>query len=229
MLARAMEPPELPELPKHALVLVEERASLDPPGFLRLKRMILRVAFADGTTSEPFEYDTIDRERLDAVVVAAHYRDGGGRRQVILRSALRPPVAMRAREASPIAERETLGALWELPAGLVEADERSPEGLRRCAARELGEEVGVSVAPEAMRELGPSAFPAPGVIGERHFFFEVAIDPARIRVPTEDGSALEKHAKVCSVDLERALALTRTGAIEDEKTELALRRLAEIA
>jgi ADP-ribose pyrophosphatase len=221
-------PMELPALPKHALALIEERPSLDPPGFLRLRRVLLRVLFADGTSSEPFEYDTIDRGRLDAVVVAAHYRDADGRRQVILRSALRPPVAMRARETSPVVEKASLGALWELPAGLVEADERSAEGLRRCAARELSEEIGAEVAPEALRELGPSAFPAPGVIGERHFFFHVEIDPTRLRVPSEDGSALEKHAAVVSVDLAHAIHLTRTGAIEDEKTELALRRLAEL-
>jgi ADP-ribose pyrophosphatase len=219
---------ELPELPKHALVMVQESASLDAPGFLRLKRMLLRVRFADGTTSEPFEYDAIDRARLDAVVIAAHYRDADGRRQVFLRSCLRPPVAMRDRERSPVVESETLGALWELPAGLVEADERSPEGLRRCAARELLEEVGFTVSPDALRELGPSGFPAPGVIAERHFFFHVEIDPAQIQVPTEDGSPLEKHARVIAVDLEHALGLTRTGALEDEKTELALRRLAEL-
>jgi len=219
---------ELPELPKHALALVEERPSLDPPGFLRLKRMILRVAFADGTTSEPFEYDAIDRARIDAVVIAAHYRGADGRRRVYLRSCLRPPVAMRGRERSPIVESETLGALWELPAGLVEADEQTLEGLRRCAARELLEEVGVAVSPDALRELGPSGFPAPGVIAERHFFFHVEIDPARVQVPTEDGSPLERHARVVSVDLEHALGLTRTGALQDEKTELALRRLAEL-
>jgi len=220
---------ELPELPKHALALVEERPSLDPPGFLRLKRMILRAVFADGSRSEPFQYDAVDRERLDAIVVAAHYRDAGGRRRVILRSALRPPVAMRSRELSPIVEKDSLGALWELPAGLVEADERSPEGLKRCVARELAEEIGATVAPDAIRTLGPSTFPAPGVIGERHFFFEVEVDPSRLSVPTEDGSVLEQQAKVASVDLEHAIALTRTGAIEDEKTELGLRRLAELA
>jgi len=110
----------------------------------------------------------------------------------------------------------------------VEEDERSPEGLLRCAARELMEEVGVAVPPEAMRALGPSGFPAPGVIGERHFFFHVEIDPARIQVPTEDGSPLERQGRIAAVTLEEALELTRTGVIEDEKTELALRRLAEI-
>jgi ADP-ribose pyrophosphatase len=189
--------------------------------------MILRVVFADGTTSEPFEYDAIGRGRLDAVVVAPHYRDAAGVRRVILRSCLRPPVALRA-EGSPIAEKETLGSLWELPAGLVEEDERTAEGLRRCAARELLEEVGVRVSPEALLPLGPSGFPAPGVIGERHFFFHVEIDPAQIHEPTEDGSPLERLAHLVAVPLDEALALTRRGEIEDEKTELGLRRLAEV-
>lgn len=219
---------ELPELPKHVLALVEERPSLDRPGFLGLRRVILEVAYADGTRSEPFEYDTIARSRLDAVIIAAHYRGAEGRREVILRSCLRPPLALRSREASPVAERDTLGGLWELPAGLVEDDERTPEGLRRCAARELLEEVGIEVSPDAIKPLGPSGFPAPGVIGERHFFFHVEIDPAQIRVPLEDGSALERHARLAAVSLDEALALTRSGVLEDEKTELALRRLAEI-
>jgi len=221
-------PMELPELPKHVLALVEERPSLDPPGFLRLRRLIMRARYADGTVSEPFEYDAVGRSRLDAVVIAAHYRGADGRRRVILRSALRPPVALRAAEVSPIAEKDTLGALWELPAGLVEDDEKSPDGLRRCAARELLEEVGVAVSPERMTPLGPAGFPAPGVIGERHFFFQVEIDPARVHVPTEDGSPLERMAKLAALAVDDAIQLTRTGEIEDEKTELALRRLAEI-
>lgn len=219
---------ELPELPKHSLSVVEERKTLDPPGFLRLRRVLMRVAYADGTVSEPFEYDAVGRSRLDAVVIAPHYRDAVGRRMVVLRSALRPPVALRRTLRSPIVERDSLGALWELPAGLVEEDENSPEGLRACAARELMEEIGVEVAPAALLPLGPSSFPAPGTIGERHFFFQVEIDPAQARVPTEDGSALERHARVVSVPLDEAMAWTRAGEIEDEKTELGLRRLAEL-
>lgn len=186
------------------------------------------VRFPDGTVSEPFVYDAVERSRLDAVVVAAHFRDAGGERHVFLRSCLRPPLLLRSMEMRPIPEKETLGGLWELPAGLVEEDERSPEGLQRCAARELLEEVGVEVAPAALLPLGPSSFPAPGFIGERHFFFHVEVKGPTRATPTEDGSALERHALVASIPLREALALTRTGEIEDEKTELALRRLAEI-
>src|SRR5882724_7985256 len=111
---------ELPALPKHTIVVVEERPSLDPPGFLRLRRVMLRLRFEDGSESAPFEYDTVDRDRLDAVVIAAHFRDKDGQRQVFLRSALRPPLALRSPAIWPIPEKDTLGALWELPAGLVE-------------------------------------------------------------------------------------------------------------
>ncbi len=117
---------ELPALPKHTLVVVDERLSRDPPGFLRLRQRVLKIRFEDGRESRAFEYDVVDRERLDAVVMAAHYRDADGKRWVYLRSSLRAPVALRSREASPVPEPATLGNLWELPAGLVELDERSP-------------------------------------------------------------------------------------------------------
>ena len=128
---------ELPALPKHTVVVADERLSRDPPGFLSLRRRVLKIRFEDGRESQPLEYDAVERERLDAVVMAAHYRDASGKRWVYLRSALRPPVALRSREASPMPEPATLGNLWELPAGLVELDERSPLGLRKAAAREL--------------------------------------------------------------------------------------------
>jgi len=219
---------ELPELPKHSLVVIQEMPSRDAPGFLRLRRFLLALRFEDGTQSEPFEYDMIDRERLDAVVIAPHYLGADGRRRVMLRSALRPPLFLRSPELTPMPENESLGGLWELPAGLVEPDERSPEGLRRCAARELEEEIGVVVDPDVLEPLGPSMFPAPAMISERHFFFHVEVDPTRIATPSEDGSALERGAKVAALPLDTALELCARGVIEDSKTELALRRLSEI-
>jgi len=147
---------------------------------------------------------------------------------VYLRSALRPPVALRPREAWPMPERDDLGGLWELPAGLVETDERSLDGLRRSAARELREELGFDVEPDKLASLGPSSFPAPGIIGERHFYFHVLVDPARRALPSEDGSVLEQNATIVAVALDLALDLVRAGMIEDAKTELGLRRLAEM-
>lgn len=122
-------------------------------------------------------------------------------------------------------EKESLGELWEVPAGLVEPDEASPEGLRRCASRELFEETGYAVPPERIELLGPALFPAPAMIGERHFFFHAVIDPENRVEPPLDGSILERNAVVVAVSLEDALAGCASGEIEDEKTELALWRL----
>jgi ADP-ribose pyrophosphatase len=226
---KAYSPRALPPLPGIKLSIDKDRSEHAPArAYLTVRRLELRAQFPDGSVSEPFFYDLVERKALDAVVVAPHFRDESGARKVLLRSALRPPVVFRPRSAWPIPERETLGGLWEFPAGLVEPDERSEEGLRRCAARELYEETGAEVAAAAMLPLGPSVFPCPGVIGERHFFFHAEIDPTALVPPVEDGSALERQATLVTVTLQDALALVRAGEIEDAKTEIALRRLAEI-
>lgn len=218
----------LPPSPPHTLLRDETPVPPGPP-FLRVRREMFRLRFANGELSEPFAYDTIDRVRLDAVVIAAHFRGEDGRRRVYLRSALRPPVATRPIDARPYPEAPDLGTLWELPAGLVEVDERSPEGLVACVVRELHEELGFDVDPARVLALGPSAFPAPGMIGERHYYFHVEVDPARRAIPLEDGSPLERHASIVTAALPDLLDLARAGGLEDLKTELALRRLAEIA
>jgi ADP-ribose pyrophosphatase len=218
----------LPALPKIDLVIERDRSPRPSHGYLTIMRLDLRAKFPDGSDSEPFTYDIVQRAALDAVVVAPHFRDAGGTRRVLLRSALRPPVALRPREVWPVPERPTLGGLWEVPAGLVEPGERSERGLRECAVRELYEEIGATVDVDAVMPLGASTFPCPGIIGERHFFFHVEVDPAALVKPVEDGSVLERQAAIVSVSLENALLLIREGEIEDAKTEIAVRRLMEI-
>jgi ADP-ribose pyrophosphatase len=196
-------------------------------GFVRISRPTLKLTYPDGTESSPFPYDIAYRVNLDAVTVVAYYRDEQGTVHVYLRSAFRPPAALRPKEVWAVPEKETLGHLWELPAGLVEADERTEEGLKTCAARELEEEVGFNVPIETVHPLGQSMFPTPGLIGERIFFFEVIVDPSKQGTPSEDGSALEKEASIVDLTLEEALQWVRDGKIEDMKTEIGLRRLAE--
>lgn len=216
----------LPPLPRVALRVVED-TSPGAEGFLQLHRCRLVVAGSSGE-SEPFPYDYVDRDALDAVVVAAHYRDAEGRRCVFLRSALRPPAQLRPADRRPLPEKATLGSVWELPAGLVEAGEYSPEGLARCGARELEEELGFRVEASQLRPLGPATFPSAGVIGERHHFFHVEVEPGARGEPTLDGSVLERGAVITSLTLDDALAAIRAGDVEDSKTEIALRRLAEL-
>jgi len=218
-----------PPLPRHRIEVLEDRRP-DPAdrGFMHVRRLRLVAIFDGGVRSEPFSYDAADRSRLDAVVVVAHFRGPDGERRILLRSALRPPVALRPPEACPIPEPPWLGNMWEVPAGLVEEDERSAEGLRGCASRELLEETGFRVEAEAIASLGPATFPSAGVIGERHFYFHAEIDPTAGSHPAEDGSVLERAAQVIDLPLTEALAMCRQGLIEDAKSEIALRRLAEL-
>jgi ADP-ribose pyrophosphatase len=120
-------------------------------------------------------------------------------------------------------EPRTSGVLWELPAGLVEPDETP----RAAAARELGEELGFHVDETAMQPLGGWTVPAPGFVGEMHFFFHVRVDPSSRREPDGDGTPLEDGAVCVAVPLDELLDACRRGDIRDAKTELALRRLAD--
>jgi ADP-ribose pyrophosphatase len=215
-------------LPPIVLELIEDLTPRAEAGFLRLLRRRYRARYPDGTRSEPFVYDSIDRRCLDAVVIAAHYADAGGARHVYLRSALRPPLLDRGPTRSPTPEQDPKDAgIWELPAGLVEDSEQSHEGLRRTSARELGEELGFILSPERCLELGPGTFPVAGLFAERHYYFEVTVDPSTRTEPSLDGSALEKCGEVVAVPLGHALELCRTGVLIDSKSEIALRRLAE--
>lgn len=219
---------EKPALPMTSIEVIGDASTPDRNGFLRIRRLHLRARFPDGSVSEEFVYDCVDRDALDAVVMAAHFLGNDGREHVFLRSALRPPAALRPLELRPVPEKPSLGHLWELPAGLVEASERSADGLRSCACRELDEELGLHVPLEDMLPLGPSTFPAPSVIGERHFYFHARVDPSLQRPARGDGSPLERHAAIVALPLEEALDWVRSGDIEDAKTEIALRRLAEV-
>ena len=214
-------------LPSIDLELVEDLSPHAEPGFLRLVRQRFIAHYADGSRSQPFVYDQVDRRAIDATVIAAYYLDASGAPWVYLRSALRPPIVFRDRSRSPIPEQDPPGSIWELPAGLVEPQEQSVLGVRQGAARELEEELGFSYAADRMQELGPSTFPCPGVVSERHFYFATQVEPSERREPGLDGSALERDGVVIALPLAEALAWCRDGRIIDAKTELGLRRLAE--
>jgi ADP-ribose pyrophosphatase len=183
---------------------------------LNVSRFDLVVLYPDGTESESFQYDVADRRSLDAAMIVAHYVSKGVR-YVYLRSAVRPPCALRG--LVPGAD----GNLWEVPAGLVEPQ----EDPAAAAARELGEELGFTASAGEMRPLGPWMYPVPGMIAERNLYFSIEVDPHTRATPTEDGSPLERAAAICAIPLLEALDHCRTGAIRDAKTELALRRLFE--
>lgn len=207
--------PPLPELPKVDLEVLSVTDS-EPPGFLTLRRYDLVVVTTE-KRSQPYRYDTIDRRALDAAVMVAHSVGQSGI-EVFLRSAVRPPVGLR-KDAKATSD----AVMWELPAGLIEPGEEP----RAAAAREIEEELGFTVKEEDLHPLGAWGYPAPGFVGEIHHFFHVRVDPSQQKAPGGDGSPLEEVAVIVRVPLADALAACRQGLIRDEKTELALRRLAE--
>jgi ADP-ribose pyrophosphatase len=214
----------LPPLPPTSLELLEDLTPSEQVGFLRLVRRRYRAHYVGGQVSRPFLYDAVDREALDAVVIAAYFVERGGT-QVYLRSALRPPLLLR--KAHPVPDPPD-AVLWELPAGLVNPGEHATlSGIVRAAQRELAEELGFVVTPECLLPLGTSLFPAPGVMAERHFFYAVEVDPNQRREPLLDGSPLEQAGVIATLPLAHALELCAEGLIQDGKTELALRRLGE--
>jgi ADP-ribose pyrophosphatase len=212
-------------LPDVTLTQVGDRSPPADDGFLRLLRRQLVARYPDGTRSDPFEYDEVSRRAVDAVAIAAHFLVDG-EPHVYLRSSLRPPARFRPPDRASLAERSG-GALWELPAGLIEPDESGPEGVRLAASRELSEELGFEIAVDGFRALGPPSFPCPGVLAEKLYFVRVEVVPSRRGEPGLDGSALERGGRVISLSLSRALEACRSGEIEDAKTELGLRRLVD--
>ncbi|GAC1539832.1 MAG: hypothetical protein NVS3B10_04540 [Polyangiales bacterium] len=219
-----------PDAPGVRLSIVGDRTagSRCDEGYLRVRRYELAARREGAATSEPFRYDVLERWNMDAVAIVPHFlRDGV--RHVLLRSSVRPPVALRP---DPIIDTPTAlsvdaraGELWEIPAGLVEADERSAEGLVAGAIRETAEEIGLTVEPAAMRPLGGPIFPSAGIVGELIYFFACAGDRATRREPGGDGSPLERDAKILEVPLARALSWCAEGLLPDAKTELGLLRL----
>jgi ADP-ribose pyrophosphatase len=184
--------PALPPLPAIRVRVARDRSAggLAGGGFLNVSRLDLVVSYPDGTESASFPYDIAERRALDAAIIVAHFASGGVR-HVYLRSAVRPPCALRRFEPA-----ET-GGLWEVPAGLVEPD----EDPAAAAARELGEELGFAADAGAMTPLGAWMFPVPGMIAERNLYFSIEVDPHARATPTEDGSALERAAAICALPL----------------------------
>ncbi len=223
-----LKAPGVPPLPNVRLEVLEDLSPKGASGFLRLRRRRFRAHYPDGSASEPFDYDEVDRRAIDAACMLAHYEDARGVPYVYLRSCLRPPVALRDKARSPLSEEHDHGGLWELPAGLVEPGEQTPEGVIATAQRELMEELGFAVDRSQLLPLGPSMFLSPGIVSERLFFFHVAVEPGQRRAPELDGSPLERFGEVMDVPLSDALHWCATGAIEDTKTELGLRRFADL-
>lgn len=221
-------PPAMPavsERPRVRIEVVRDRSATSKvdEGFIRVRRLELKNHYEDGSESDTYPYDCAERTAMDAVGIVLHTNDG----RVCLRSSIRPPLAFRVGYSLPLPGNDD-PTLFEIPAGLVEADEHGEEGLAGCAARETQEEVGLPVEASAFSRLGVGVYLTPGLIAEKIHFFHAIVDPDSAGVPSLDGSPVEERASVEWVPLEDALDACRDGRIEDIKTELALRRLSDL-
>lgn len=213
--------------PKIKISVVEDKSATArcDRGFLRLQRLTLQNQHEDGQLSEAYPYDMVQRDALDAVVVVLHRTSQDGAVEVCVRSSLRPPLAFRDAGTTPL-EGEHDPVVWEVPAGLIEPDEKGMAGVRACAARETLEETGYSVAADAFEPLGPPCYLSPGVLAEQLHYCVASVDGLAEGAPTLDGSPVEAGMKVLFMPLPVALEALDSGRIADAKSEVALRRFA---
>jgi ADP-ribose pyrophosphatase len=195
-------------------------------GFLAIRRLRLRNRRADGSLSAPYTNDAVVRPYgQDAVVVAIFARVAGAV-HVLVRSGLRPTIALgRDANAAPIEEPLPSLFVTELVAGILEVSDRGPAGLARRAAAETLEEAGFAVDPASVIVLGAGAFASPGSLFEKEYFTAVEVDPATQLALAGDGSPMEEGASTRWLAIDQAIAACVAGTICDLKTEVGLRRL----
>lgn len=199
-------------------------------GFIGVRRLRARNRRADGSRSPEYRIDVIDRPTLDAVAVCLWARGPAGV-EVLTRRGLRPAAYFRRGKTTVLPEGEYL-LVEELVAGVLEPGETGLDALRRRAAAEVREEVGLDVAPEALEPLGGAFFMLPGIASEKIHLVAGEVTrgagPAVCSAPeVGDGSPLEEGAELRWRPLGEAIAACERGDIEDAKTEVALRRLAD--
>jgi ADP-ribose pyrophosphatase len=213
-----------------AIEIVEDRTaeSRCDEGFLKVSRLQLRNRYEDGSVSEVYPCDVVSRPGGDAVVAVVYERCGRAGIRVVLREGPRAPIYLRRFGKYVHPDSRPYDLLLELAAGLVEeGDGGGDKGLRRRAAVEAKEEVGLSIPPERFTLLGGESFASPGTSDEKLFFCAA---PARIEDAQSargDGSVMEEASQLVAMELGEAIARCRSGDIPDMKTELGLLRLAD--
>jgi ADP-ribose pyrophosphatase len=195
-------------------------------GFLKLRRLLVRNVYADGTRSAPYACDVMSRTQVDAVAVVLHERSEGGVR-VMLKEGLRPAVWLRRGKSIEHREEHPVLKVLEIAAGVLEAKDGGPGGVERRAADEAHEECGLRVDAADVVDLGAPSFPSPGVTDERVHFRSVEVPLHEGGQADGDGSPMEQGTRAVVLDLVDAIARCRRGDIPDMKTELALLRLCD--
>jgi ADP-ribose pyrophosphatase len=193
-------------------------------GFLQVRRLRCQNRRQDGSRSEAYRVDVVERPRLDAVAVLI-WRQGAEGLEVLTRKNLRPAAYFRKDKQPAIPDGQAHLWIEEIVAGLLEPDDHGEAGLRARAAAEAWEEAGFQVAPEEVRLLGGPFFLAPGILSEKVFPTAVDVTGRGQATPQGDGTPLEEGGVTRWWKAEALLTACREGKVQDAKTEIALMRL----
>ena len=209
--------------------IVEDRTPVSgcDEGFLRMRRLVLRNLYDDGSASRAYHYDIVSRKHVDAVAIVIYERGGAERVRVALRESLRPPVWLRNQKGLPHGEREHR-LLAEIVAGVLEEGDDHENGVEMRAAAECSEEAGYVVDPAHVAPLGAGSFPTPGVTDEHVLFRAAETELDRRGEACGDGSVTEEDGEVVVLPLREAIRRCRAGGIADMKTEIGLLRLCDL-
>src|SRR5438067_2110878 len=124
----------------NAIEVVEDFSSTArcDEGFLQLRRLRVRNRRVDGSSSEVYRVDVVDRPRLDAVAVFITRSTERGL-EALTRMNLRPAAYFRKDKQTPLPDGRSHLYCEEIVAGLLEPQDHGEEGLLRRAAQEVRE------------------------------------------------------------------------------------------
>jgi ADP-ribose pyrophosphatase len=197
-------------------------------GFLHVRRLRAQNRRSDGSVSQEYRIDCIQRPRLDAVAVLVWRRGAAGELEFFTRANLRPAAYFRKDAAHVDPQERSHLFCEEIVAGLLEVNESDETGRLFRAAEEVWEESGFRVSPKQLVSLGPPFFVAPGIISEKIYLFAVEVTGLTAGAVQGDGSPLEE-GPCGQFRSQRSLReALRSGEIQDAKTELALGRFLEV-
>jgi ADP-ribose pyrophosphatase len=193
-------------------------------GFLHVRRLRCRNHRSDGSQSEEYRVDVIERPRLDAVAVVI-YRWQEGELEVLTRQNLRPAAYFRKDKHAPLADGRSHLFVEEIVAGLLEPADQGEDGVRRRAAAETLEEGGFQVRASEVKLLGGPFFLAPGILSEKIHLVAVDVSELEQRPPLGDGTPLEEGGATHWWVADELLRACERGELQDAKTEVGVGRL----
>ncbi len=192
-------------------------------GFLHVRRLRVRNRRRDGSRSEVYRVDVIDRPRLDAVGVLVYRRVERGV-EFLTRQNLRPAAYFRKDKQPVVPDGRSHLFCEEIVAGVLELTDHGEQGLRHRAVEEVREEAGLVVSEKDILLLGPPILLAPGILSEKIFLAAVDATNAEQLEVKGDGSPLEEGGVVTWRTEASVRDALNTGEIQDGKTEIALYR-----